>query len=80
MVPHAFNPSPWEAEAGRSLSLRPTWYTERVPGQQELHRETPSQTKYINKNRNEEEEEEEEEKKRKRNKDLGWRDGSAVKG
>jgi hypothetical protein len=27
-VVHAFNPSNWEAEAGRSLSLRPAWSTE----------------------------------------------------
>jgi hypothetical protein len=25
---HAFNPSTWEAEAGRFLSLRPAWSTE----------------------------------------------------
>ena len=28
-----FNPSTWEAEAGRFLSSRPTWSTEWVPGQ-----------------------------------------------
>jgi hypothetical protein len=28
MVVHAFNPSTWEAEAGRFLSLRPAWSTE----------------------------------------------------
>jgi hypothetical protein len=28
MVAYAFNPSPQEAEAGGSLSLRPTWSTE----------------------------------------------------
>ena len=27
MVPHTFNPSTWEAEAGRSLSWRPAWST-----------------------------------------------------
>jgi hypothetical protein len=27
-----------ETEAGGSLSLRPSWSTEPVPGQQELHR------------------------------------------
>ena len=32
-----------EAEAGRSLSLRPAWSTERIPGQPGLHRETLSQ-------------------------------------
>jgi hypothetical protein len=37
---HFFNPSTQEAEAVGSLSLRPTWYTERVPGQPGLHRET----------------------------------------
>jgi hypothetical protein len=38
VVVHAFNPSTWEAEAGRFLSSRPAWSTE--PG---LHRETLSQ-------------------------------------
>jgi hypothetical protein len=42
VVAHAFNPSTWEAEAGRFLSLRPTWSTEWVPGQPGLHRETLS--------------------------------------
>jgi hypothetical protein len=28
MVAHAFNPSTWEAEAGRFLSSRPAWSTE----------------------------------------------------
>jgi hypothetical protein len=27
VVAHAFNPSIWEAEAGRSLSSRPAWST-----------------------------------------------------
>jgi hypothetical protein len=26
VVVHAFNPSTWEAEAGRFLSSRPAWY------------------------------------------------------
>jgi hypothetical protein len=43
MVAHAFNPSTWEAEAGRFLSSRPAWSTEWVPGQPEIHRETLSQ-------------------------------------
>ena len=30
---HAFNPNTQEAEAGGSLSLRPDWSTEQVPGQ-----------------------------------------------
>jgi hypothetical protein len=42
VVVHAFNPSTWEAEAGRSLSSRPAWSTEWVPGQPGLHRETLS--------------------------------------
>jgi hypothetical protein len=45
MVAHAFNPSTWEAEAGRFLSSRPAWSTDRVPGQPGLHRETLSQKK-----------------------------------
>ena len=36
----AFNPSTWEAEAGRFLSLRPAWSTEWVWGQPGLCRET----------------------------------------
>ena len=39
---HTFNPSTWGAEAGGSLSSRPAWSTEWVPGQPELHRETLS--------------------------------------
>jgi hypothetical protein len=39
LVAHALNPSTWEAEAGGSLSLRPAWSIEWVPGQPELHRE-----------------------------------------
>jgi hypothetical protein len=39
----------WEAEAGRSLSSRPAWYSKWVPGQPRLHRETLSQK---NKNQN----------------------------
>ena len=40
---HSFNPSTWEAEAGRFMSLRPAWTTEWVPGQPGLHRESLSQ-------------------------------------
>ena len=36
---HTFNPSSWEAEAGRSLSLRPTGSTALVLEQPGLHRE-----------------------------------------
>jgi hypothetical protein len=35
VVGHTFNPSTREAEAGRFLSSRPAWSTERVPGQPE---------------------------------------------
>jgi hypothetical protein len=28
VVVHTFNPSNWEAQAGRFLSLKPAWYTE----------------------------------------------------
>jgi len=40
--PHTFNLSNWEAEAGRFLSLRPTWSTEQIPQDPELHRKTLS--------------------------------------
>jgi hypothetical protein len=42
MVAHAFDPSTLEAEAGRFLSLRPSWSTKWVPGQPALYRETLS--------------------------------------
>jgi hypothetical protein len=31
VVVHAFNPSTWEAEAGRFLSARPAWAIQRNP-------------------------------------------------
>ena len=44
VVAHAFNPSTQEAEAGGSLSSRPAWSTEQVPGQSGLlHRENLSE-------------------------------------
>jgi hypothetical protein len=45
VVAHTFNPSTWEAEAGRFLSSGPAWSTEWVPGQPRLHRETLSRKK-----------------------------------
>jgi hypothetical protein len=45
VVAHTFNPSTWEAEAGGFLSSRPAWFTEWVPGQPGLHRETLSRKK-----------------------------------
>jgi hypothetical protein len=42
-VAHTADPSTLEAEAGESLSSRPAWSTERVPGHPGLHRETLSQ-------------------------------------
>ena len=42
VVVHAFNPSTWETEAGRFMSLRPAWPTKWVPGQPGLPRETLS--------------------------------------
>jgi hypothetical protein len=43
VVACTFNPTIWEAEAGGSLSSRPAWSTERVPGQPGLPREILSQ-------------------------------------
>jgi hypothetical protein len=45
VVAHAFNPSTWEAEAGRFLSSRSAWSTEWVLGHPGLYRETLSQKK-----------------------------------
>jgi hypothetical protein len=45
VVAHTFNPSTWEAEAGRFLSSRPAWFTQQVPGQPNLHRETLSENR-----------------------------------
>ena len=39
------NPRILEAEASRSLNLRPAWSTKGVPGQPELHKATLSQKK-----------------------------------
>jgi hypothetical protein len=53
LVVHTLNPSTWEAEASRFLSLRPAWSTEWVPGQPGLYRETlthlpaPQKKKYV---------------------------------
>jgi hypothetical protein len=49
VVVHAFNPSTWEAEAGKFLNLRPARSTEWVPGQPGLYRETLSQKTKQNK-------------------------------
>ena len=44
MVVYAFNPSSiQESKAGRSLSSRPVWSTDRVPRQPEFHRDILSQ-------------------------------------
>ena len=43
MLTHIFNFSTQVAEPGRSLSLRPVWSTDGVPGQSGLHRKTQSQ-------------------------------------
>jgi hypothetical protein len=45
MVAHTFKTSTQEAKVGGSLSLRPAWSTEKVPGQPGLHRETMCQKK-----------------------------------
>jgi len=43
VVAHTFNPSSWEAKAGRSLRLRAAWSTSHVSEQLRLHRKTLSQ-------------------------------------
>jgi hypothetical protein len=51
VVAHTFNPSTWEAEAGRFLSSRPAWATSEFQGSQSytekpcLEKQTNKQTK-----------------------------------
>jgi hypothetical protein len=45
VVAHTFNPSTQEAEAGESLSSRPAWSSEQVPGQLGLQRNLSQKTK-----------------------------------
>jgi hypothetical protein len=63
VVVHAFNPSTWEAEAGRSLSSKPAWSTEQVARHLGIHRKTMSQkskkTKTKTKNPNKQQKERE---------------------
>jgi len=47
MVVYTFNTSTWETEAGGSLSSRPAWSTEWVPGQPKLGRKQKSLKPYI---------------------------------
>jgi hypothetical protein len=51
VVAHTFNPSTWEAEAGRFLSLRPAWTTKSVPGQPGLQRNPVSKKQNKTKKR-----------------------------
>jgi hypothetical protein len=44
VVVHTLDSSTWEAEAGKSTSLRPVWPTDWISGQPGLYRETLSQT------------------------------------
>jgi hypothetical protein len=55
VVSITFNPSTQEAEAGGSLSLRPVWSINLVPGQPGLYRETVSQKENKRKKDNSEE-------------------------
>ena len=45
-VVDAFDLSTQEAEAGKSLSSRPAWSTQQVPGHPGIHREILSQNPY----------------------------------
>jgi hypothetical protein len=68
VVAHVFDPSTWEAEAGRVLSSRPTWSSEWVLGQSGLYRETLSRNKQTNKKTTPPKKQKQ--KKKKQNKDL----------
>jgi hypothetical protein len=49
VVAHDFNPSTREAEAGVSLSSRPTWFTESVSGQSRPYLSQKTKNKQTNK-------------------------------
>lgn len=52
VLAHAFNSSTREAKAGRSLSSKPAWSIEQVPGQTGLHRDSVLKTKEKRKKTN----------------------------
>jgi hypothetical protein len=64
VMAHAFNPSTHQAEAGRFLSLRSAWSTERVPRHPGLHRERC--LKQTNKQTNKQKQKERRRRKRER--------------
>jgi hypothetical protein len=76
VVAHAFNFSTRGAEAGGSLSSRPAWSTEWVPGQPGLHRETLSRK---NKNKTKQKQTKKKRKKEKKRKEKKrWKQGVVV--
>ena len=75
MVVRAFNPSTQEAETGGSLSLRPAYSTEQVPGQARITVAKPCLKGPKNKKKRGEEEEE---RTKKENKKGSQQEGSFV--
>jgi hypothetical protein len=77
VVALAFNPSTWEAEAGRFLNSRPAWSTKWVPGQPGIHREILSwktktkqnKTKQTNKQKKTKKKKKKKEKRKKKRKE-----------
>ena len=67
---HAFNPNVLEAGGGVSLSSRPAWCPEGVPGQPGLHRKTLSwKTKKRKKKKKKKKKEKEKEKEKENEKE-----------
>jgi hypothetical protein len=64
MMLHAFNPSTWEAEAGRSRSYRPAWSAESCSTARAAQRNPVSKRPKIMKDREREREKRREEKKK----------------
>jgi hypothetical protein len=52
VVAHTFNPSTWEAEAGRFLSLRPAWSTDSQGYTEKPCLKKQNKTKQTNKQTN----------------------------
>ena len=76
---HDFNPSTWEAEEGRFLSLRLAWYAMWFPGKLGIYRETLSLKKRKKKKRKRKENKKERENEGEKKHRI-WNEHSLFKG